>query len=219
MIISDQAIVTAYCDTMAALLTLGLLILNSRSKYMTADPGGRMFRILCIGVFISSIANGISYALHGQGLTLPQPILLIAPTIAELSVLITLFFWLIYVDYRIYSSVDRLRFGYRVFAIPVYIFIILSIINFFYPILFYMDENTNFAAKPLFYVMSVMQYFYGIFPVAVILKYYKNHGKLHFFHITPVAVPVTITALFTISTQYSARSFGFAIALIFLHFS
>lgn len=219
MILANESIVTVYADTMAAILLFGLIIVSNRFSTGKDKNASKLYLYLCVMVLINAVSNAISYAFHHQVLNVPQFVKCIAPTISEVSALIALFIWMLYVDYKIYGSWDRLKFKYRKYRIPLVIFEILSVVNLFTGIMFTMDENTMFVAKPLFYVMTFLQYFYGCVPVYTIIKYHVTRGRLHFFHITPVAGPVIISSLFTLFTPYSARAFGFAIALVFLHLS
>ena len=219
MSLAVDSVVTVYSDTMAYVLVLGLTVLYSMFKVDKDTNGNKLFFGLCILTIINALSNGISYALHHQNTGWPAPVRMIMPTIAEFSTLLILYVWFLYCDYKLYKSWDRTKSIYRVFQIPIYVMGVLCIINLFSGIMFEVWEDHTFHGKLLFYFMTVLQYAYGILPVLSISRYIRRHGRLHFFHITPVVVPVLTAALFTLFTDYSARALGFAIALVFLHMS
>ncbi len=219
MILATDSLVTVYSDTMALVLVLGLFYMTLSFKVGKNEYNDRLFSWLCILTMINAISNGISYALHHQASGWPAFVRMIMPTIAEYSTLMILFGWYIYVDYKLYGSKERSLIISRIFQIPIYVMGVLCVINLFTDIMFEVTENHLFVAKPLFYVFSVLQYAYGIMPVLSIIRYVRMHGKLHFFHVSPIVIPVLSGSLFTLLSDYSARAFGFAIALVLLHMS
>ena len=219
MSIATESIVTVYSDTMAFFLVFGLYLMFKQYRVGRDEKADKIFNFLCIMTMINAVSDGISYALHHQVLDWPQPIRLLAPTIAEYTTLIVLFVWTLYIDYKLYESWDHLKTVARFFSPPVLIYGALCVINLFWHIVFYMTDDMLFVARPMFMVMMIFQYMYGVFPVLAVIHHVRLHGNLHFFHIMPVVVPVVIASLFTLVTPYSARAFGFAAALVMLHFS
>ena len=217
--IAETSVVTVYSDLMAVVLSLGLAFMFHQYRRWKDEPGDTIFVHLCILIVINGLFNGFSYAMHKNVLLWPDALKRLFPTVSEFSALVVLYVWLLYVDYKLYGSRDRVRWVRFYFRLPILILGALCVINLFTGILFTMDESCNFVAKPLFYVLTVMQYVYGIIPILVILHYIKNHGRLKFFHILPVAAPVIAASLFTLFSDYSARAFGFAVGLVFLHCS
>ncbi len=219
MILASDSVVTVYSDTMALVLVLGLLFMTQTFKDGKDYFADKLFSWLCILTMVNAISNGLSYALHHQVSGWPAFARMILPTIAEYSTLVVLFGWYIYVDYKLYGSKDRSLLISHIFQIPIYVVGVLCIINLFSGIMFEVTEEHLFVAKPLFYVVSVLQYAYGILPLLSIIRYVRMHGKLHFFHVTPIVIPVLSGSLFTLFSDYSARAFGFAIALVLIHMS
>ena len=219
MSLTPESIVTIYADLMAFIIAFGLLFLAMQYRVGKDVHAGRLFMTMLVSLMFNAVTNGFSYAFHHQSFGWSAPVRMIMPTLAEISALFTLFAWFLYADYKVYGSWDRTKYLGKYFQIPVIVFEGLCIINIFYGFMFTVDENMVFVARPLFYVMMLAQYFYGVFPVVMILHYIRLHGKLHFFHLWPVVGPVVVSSIFTLLSPYSARAFGFAIALVFLYFS
>lgn len=219
MNVAAESIVTIYGDIMAFLLLLGLLVMASgfRGKKDLKSQG--LFTILCVLTMVNCLSNGVSYALHHQSLAMPRMLRMIMPTIAEFSTLAVVFIWLVYVDYKLYESWDRTKMIEKIFRVPVIVILVLFIINIPTGIMFDVAPDFVFEGKPLFYVVTAFQFLYGLLPVAAYIRYVYNHGYKHFFHISPVVLSTLVSAIFTLVTRYSARSYGFAIAIVFLYFS
>ncbi len=219
MKIVAESIVTIYSDTMAFLLTGGLLFIASSFRAKKDEHSNKLFFLLCVFTMVNALSNGASYMLHHQNLGWPVFARMILPSIAELSTLCGMFMWLIYIDYKLYESWDRTRFVEKYFRLPIIVFGCLFVINLFTGVMFTVNENFEFVATSLFYVVMIFQYGYAVTPIITYIRYYTMHGKKHFFHISPMVIPAAVAAVFTLLSNYSARAFGFAIALVFIYFS
>ena len=174
---------------------------------------------MLISLIINGIFNALSYAFHYQSFGWAEPARMIIPTIAELSILYVCFIWMLYVDYKLYESRDRIRRTYRYFQIPVFVFTGLCVINLFTGFMFTVDENMLFVQRTGYYFLLIVQYFYGLYPVFLLIRHALTHKKQTFFHIWPTVAPGLISAIFTQVTPYSARCLGLTIAVVFLYFS
>jgi hypothetical protein len=76
-----------------------------------------------------------------------------------------------------------------------------------------------FVPKTGYYLLLTAQYFYGLFPVFLLIRHTLTHKRMQFFHIWATVAPGVISALFTQFTPYSARCLGLTIAVVFLYFS
>ena len=122
MSIATESIVTVYSDIMAFFLVFGLYAMFKQYRVGRDEYADRIFNFLCIMSMVNAASDGISYALHHQVLDWPQPIKLIAPTVAEYSTLLVLFAWTLYIDYKLYESWDHVRAVARFFSPPVLIY-------------------------------------------------------------------------------------------------
>ena len=217
--VAPVSVATVYSDLMAFILISGLFYMFRQYRLWRNPEGDRIFQLLCVMVMINAVSNGFSYALHHNAVNLPQPVRMLLPTIAEYSVLLVMHVWFLFVECKLYQSMDRIRKRHMLFSIPMVILLILFVVNLFTGFLFTVDEHSNFVWKPLFAVITILQYTYGIVPVGAIIHYIRLHGRLKFFHLTPVVMPVVVSCLFTLFSVYSARSFGFTLALVFMHFA
>lgn len=216
---APESYLTIYLDITAVIICLGLVFLGSKAIEGRDKTAEHLSRGILILLVLNGITNAISYACHHQNLGLPAPVRMIAPTIAEITTLYVCFIWMLYADYKLYGNRDRILRRYRYFQIPVFVFTGLSIVNFFTGFLFIVDENMQFVPNAGYYLLLIAQYFYGLFPVFLLIRHALTHKHIQFFHIWPTVAPGLISALFTQFTPYSGRCLGFTIAAVFLYFS
>ncbi len=219
MSIAPDSLVTVYGDTMAFLLLLGLLFHAMVFRHKKDARSYGLFTLLCLITMLNALSNGISYSLHHREIPCPETVRMIMPSIAEFSTLAITFLWLVYIDYKLYDSWERTGYVARVFGTPVALILLLFIVNIPTKFMFAVTSDFTFVSAPEFYIVTAAQYIYGILPIIAYIRYVINHGYKHFFHIAPVVIPTFVSALFTLLTSYSARAFGFAIAIVFLYCS
>ncbi len=210
---------TLYMDATAIVICIGLLILRAKPLNGRDKTAEKLFSLMLTFLMINGLANFISYSLHFQNTGWSAPARMIFPTISEITILYACYAWMMYVDYKVYGSRDRILRTYSYFQIPVIAFTVLSVINLFTGFMFIVDENMRFVWRLGFYFLSIAQYFYGIYPAFVLIRYALTHKKIQFFHIWPTVVPAGFAAFFTLFTPFSARCLGFTIAVVFLYFS
>ena len=219
MSIAPDSLVTVYGDTMAFLLLLGLLFHTMAFRHKKDARSNGLFTLLCLITMLNALSNGISYSLHHSEIPCPETVRMIMPSIAEFSTLVITFLWLVYIDYKLYESWERTGYVARVFGTPVALILLLFIVNIPTKFMFAVTSDFTFVSAPEFYIVTAAQFIYGILPVIAYIRYVINHGYKHFFHIAPVVIPTFVSAVFTLITSYSARAFGFAIAIVFLYCS
>ncbi len=218
MIIAEESSVTLYGDAMAFLMILGIFILSKRVR-SKRDTGIKLFSFMGLNVMLASIWNSICYALHDQTFSWCRPVELIAKTLLELSILFLVYQWLLYVDYKLHGSRDRLLRHFWGYYIPIQIFVIILILNLFTGIVFTITDDMRYTPTIVYWIMEIMEYFYILLSGINIYINKKRTGKNRFFRFNPVILPILIGTLFTIFTKYSASSLGVAVGLTFLYFS
>ncbi len=218
MIISENSLVSVYSDSMAVLLTLGLMIIP-RKRDAVDGTKERMFFSMCLLLLINAVASGVSYALHGQSGSLCYGVELAAKTVLELALLLLSYQWVMYVDYMLYKSRDQLKRRYSTLFWPILICIILLLVNLFTGVIFKIQPDMTYTATWVYDVLMAVDYVYFVMAFFIIYQYSTRHKGTRFFRITPVIIPVILGTLVNILTDYSASPLGFAIGLTLLHFS
>jgi len=100
-------------------------------------------------------------------------------------------FWASYLDYKIHNDRKRLRhFHYHQFG--TYIIALLCIINFFYPVFFYLNENFTYQTADLHWIKLVIVYFYFLYLVGMTYWNRKTiHNNVIFGVVAFFTIPIT----------------------------
>lgn len=218
--IAERSLPTVFADGLSLMLLLGLFALSYKSRTsQKRDLETVLFRLLGAAAALNAVFSGLFYILRDQSLGWSPFLSRLLPTLDELSATFVLAVWVFYAEYRIYCSRQRLlRFQY-ILALPAVVVAAFTIINLFTGWMFTVDENMLLHYTPLYFILEAVEYLYGLMPLVDELLYTRRFGKLHFFSVIPVVVPVTVASLFTIVSGDSLSPLGFSIGVLLLFLS
>ncbi|SCY47075.1 GGDEF domain-containing protein [Butyrivibrio sp. INlla14] len=98
--------------------------------------------------------------------------------------------WCMYTELKLFKSTARIKRRYRFIAIPGLILILISMMNLFVPVVFYLDEMNVYHRLPLSYAYFIVEFGYLIFSYMIFKKYENRYGKVRFFPIGLMMGPV-----------------------------
>ena len=88
--------------------------------------------------------------------------------------------WAIYVDYKLFADIKRIKRIYPFVAIPAMLIIIGCLINLVTPVFFMVDKYNIYQRTDLFIVPYVVTYFYLAYGVILIYSYRKRYINICF---------------------------------------
>ncbi|MBQ3796034.1 MAG: hypothetical protein II842_07075 [Butyrivibrio sp.] len=202
--------VTIYANIVAIMLTLGVLVLCSRG--IIRDPfENKIFKWMLIAAFCLSIADALAFA--GIDVVLPKFISMLIQTLNELLINAVVILWLFYVNYRMYRSRDFLKRSFCIKIIPLFIIVILTVLNLFFGFLFYIDENHVWHVNIAQGCLETIRFIYVIACIIQVTSHKKNHRDFKFFEVAGFVIPMVAGTLYTNLSPYSVIALGFAIGL------
>ncbi|MBR4528677.1 MAG: hypothetical protein IKO80_00205 [Lachnospiraceae bacterium] len=216
MILAERSAVTVYSDVMAFLMMLGLVCLSSRLR-KRETTGEKLYFVLCLAVMVDAVCSSICYALHEQPFGATAE--LIFKTILEMSMLVLAYYWLLYVDFKLFGSKDHLIRRLGVLFVPILAGAVALVINLFTGIVFTIGPDNHYVPTVLYHVLEGLEYYYFLLSLILYVQSRMEGRQVHFFHIAPVLLPTIAGTFINIFTPYSAAALGFSIALIFMYFS
>ncbi|MCR5654454.1 MAG: hypothetical protein K6G07_02295 [Lachnospiraceae bacterium] len=217
MKIAAESMVTLYTDFMAIMLVLGLVVLSYRLKKDKIE--NKIFLAMCFSLIADALGGILTYSMHYQTAPWTRYVSFFGKTLMELGAGLMLYQWIVYVDYKLYHSLDHFKRNYRGFFVPLLIFMVLLLVNPFIHLMFDIGENNWAEPTILYHVMEVLELLYFFFTFVLILQARKKKVKMHFFHIRPLLIPILLAIVMAELTNYSAIPLGFAIGLVNLYFS
>lgn len=202
--------VTFYAGATSVILSLGVLVLCS--KGIIRDPfEEKLFRWLLLATFCLSVIN--VFAFTGSDQILPLFLSMLLQTVNDLLQSLEVILWLCYADYRIYRSRDHLVRSYLKRLIPLFIIVILTILNLFTGFLFYIDSTHLWHLTMGQALLEAVRLCYLIAGIIQVAAYKAKHREFKFFAVSGFVLPVLAGYLFTALSSYAVLPLGFAIGL------
>ncbi len=106
------------------------------------------------------------------------------------------FLWTVYVDYKLFGQVDRLKKIYPYVAIPAAIVSLMGILNIFIDIFFTVAPDNIYQRTPLAIISYLVTYGYLMTGAIMVFIFHKKIGKYLFMPVIVFLTPVFIGSLF-----------------------
>jgi len=128
------------------------------------------------------------------------------------------FFWTIYVDYKLFTDINRIKRIYPFVAIPAVIIIIGCLINLVTPVFFVVDSNNIYQRTDLYIIPYAVTYLYLAYGVILIYSYRKKVHKYLFLPAIMFMIPILIGSLLQFFFYgYSLVWLGVSLGMIYLY--
>ena len=204
------------CSDILAVLMIAVILMRS-SRIWKKEPGYRLMRVMLFCNIADALCNAVCYFLHDKSFAGAYALALISQTILEIAIVGILYHWLLFVDYRLYSSSDHLIRHYRIHFLPVPVFILLHIVNGFTGILYTIDGSLRCERNMLYNVILVIEYCYVVISLVIIFRYRRENGSVRFFNAMPMVLPLVAAIAVSELTPQSFIALGFASGLVSIY--
>lgn len=173
-----------------------LIMLNyvSRTRQERRRIDDRIFSMMVILVMGACFLEAFSYLIDGRVFIGARIINYIANTYLFTINLIVPFGVLVYIDYGLYGDMSRIPRSYKPQIVVGIIMLSLNLINFFTPIVFYINEQNIYERRPLSYLYYAVILWYCLSSAYVTKRYERSYGAKAFFNIYMFLLPVLLGA-------------------------
>lgn len=179
-------------------LGLGLMIVlmlstNRRGKMVSLD--GRLFNWMCRMCLALCVLETLSFWLDGRTFSGARELIL--GTNASLFMLNAIFSytWSVYVDYKFYEDMQRLRKIYIFVALPAVLVCLLSLLNLAVPVFFWVNEENLYYRTPLVVITYVVTYCYLTYGAVLVFRNRHKTNRYLFMPVMTFLVPIYLGSL------------------------
>lgn len=130
-----------------------LLMLFSIKRNLTVRYGEKIFIKLIVSLAVILIIDAVVNILNGSVFLYARILLIIINTIYSFILGLISLYWMLYLDYSIYSDKTGLNRRKKWYRIPVAVILTISIINLFTKWIFYIDANNIFIKGQYYGIM------------------------------------------------------------------
>ena len=179
-----------YVANITGIVLIGVLIVCNLWRFQSKSRANRNLLMMMFLALISCIADPISYTMKGLPGTFPKVLVYATSTYLFAANMLAVFFWVRFLSFHLNGGMSR-RSG-TILNFVVGIGLALLFVNFFVPVVFYIDENNLYSRTNLYFVYLVIDY---MLVINSLVTYYKSKAKggfLKFFPIWVYIVPIFI---------------------------
>lgn len=187
-------IAIAVADYCGFILLLAMLI-SSRIRMSDKLTEYKIFSAIGILSAVACVVDFLMFYSDGKDGVLFYIINLLGNTYCFIANPIFAIGWCMFTELKLYKSETRIKERYKYLMIPGIILIVICIINLFYPVVFYIDENNIYHRLPLSYFYYIVATAYMLYSAVVVNVYEKRFGKVRFFPLPLMLGPIALGCL------------------------
>lgn len=179
-----------YVANVIGIVLIGVMIVCNLWRFQSKSRANRNLLMMMFLALISCIADPISYTMKGLPGLFPKITVYVTSTYLFAANMLAVFFWVRFLSFHLNGGMSR-RSG-AILNFVVGVGLALLFVNFFVPVVFYIDENNLYSRTNLYFVYLVIDY---MLVVNSLVTYYKSRAKggfLKFFPIWVYIVPIFI---------------------------
>ena len=200
----------------ADLIGFGLImamLYSSRVRRSEPKMEFKIFTVISLMSAVACLVDFLMFLSDGKDNLLCRIINIFGNTYCFITNPVFTLGWCMYIEFRLYNSFARAKRIYKYVAIPAILMVLVTFINLFIPIIFYIDENNIYHRLPFSYAYYVVEFGYIVYSIVVVRRYEARYGKLRFFPVYvmlgPAFLGCVIQALFYgVSTIWVSLSVG-----------
>ncbi len=151
---------------------------------------------VCGGVLFACIlCDLIALLLYSGGTTMVREVALVSTNLVMILNLVFIYLWTLFINFRLYKSRNRIRRLRNLTLIPLFLVLILLVINLFTNIVFYVTPEGRLEVRPLWCLYILVQILYIVGTSSFLARYKKKSGGLHFFPVKSFIIPFMAGAI------------------------
>ena len=179
-----------YVTNIIGIVLIAVLIICNLWRLQSKTPANKNLLAMMFLALSSCLADPISYTMKGLPGFGPKIAVYVTSTWLFAANMLAVFFWNRFLAYYLNGSMSKK--SRRLLNATVTTGIAILLINFFYPVVFSIDENNLYTHKNLYFFFLIADYLLVVNSLFTYYKSKKKGGILKFFPIWVYIVPIII---------------------------
>ncbi len=201
---------TLVMDASALFLLAGLIIYTSVYRHR-GHRDDQLFFMLCIITAVMSVADAITYVVDGSTFSWASGLSMVCNVIFFLAFELFAGFVTQYMLVRVRRGMQLPWWLDGVLVIPVFLSVLMILVNCFFPFLFYINENNEYVFSRFYDIIFVAPAFYG---VLVLMAIIRLDAKVTWIYVVLLLLRIVVGNLLR---DISSTPLIFAMGLVFIH--
>jgi len=186
---SINVVAVLISNTLGVMILL-MLFLNSTWQYKGKNLESRLVKIIIVSVMAMCVCESITFIIDGVPGTMARICLFFFNTLLFVFDMLLGPMWVTTLTYHISGKIEKNRI--KTINLICTIETLLLVVNFFYPVVFSIDENNRYHRGPLFFIYFLAMFIFLVDAMAVYIYTKRKGGSLKFFPIFQFMMPLVV---------------------------
>lgn len=172
-------------------LCLTLIIqFNRHQRVKSATMDEKIFSLMCRICGVLCVTETVSFLLDGRQFPGAEALLRVSNAMLFALCVLFSFFWVLYVDYKLFEDRERLRRYYPLVAIPAAVVVGLCLVNLGTDVFFGLTQENVYFRTPVVAVVYLVGYLYLFYGAVLALWYRRQVQKYLFMPVVLFLLPI-----------------------------
>ncbi len=172
-----------------------ILILSNKADIRSVFFDEKLFHGMCLLTLFLCLSETIASFLDGQIFLGARILLRLLNALLFAGNTFFSVLWTVYIDYKLFGRMERLRRIYPLASIPALLIILLAVANLFIDVFFTLTPENVYQRTPLMILPYVVTYCYLISGALMVFLYRRKVGKYLFLPVIVFLTPVFLGSL------------------------
>ena len=172
-----------------------MLIFSNRKDVRSVFLDEKLFYTMCLLTLGLCLVEIATFCLDGLLFQGAHFLIRLLNALLFIGNCLFAFLWTVYVDYKLFGEVERLRRLYPLVAIPALIVALMAAANLFFDIFFTVTPENLYRRTPLVLVTYLVTYGYLIAGAIMVIRLRRKVGKCLFFPVVVFLAPIFLGSL------------------------
>ncbi len=183
------------CTNAVAIAVVLMLWVTTRTRVHEEIISERLYRAMLLITMLQCLVETLSFVVDKQQFAGARLLALLLNSYLFGANIFFAFIWTVYVDYRLFRSVRRLRKYYPFIGIPALLIAFGAFLNLFFPVFFEISPENVYSRTGLAILTFITTYLYLMYSLWLVYHWRKNVDQYIALPVAICLVPVLIGSL------------------------
>lgn len=172
-----------------------ILLISNRARIRSALFDERLFILMTFLTMMQCIVEIVTFVIDGKVFTGSRSISVILNSYLFAADIFFAYIWTVYLDYKLFEDIKRLKRIYPFVGIPAYTVIFLSAVNLFTEVFFKVSGDNVYSRSPMVFVTYLVTYGYLIYSIVLVYVSRKKTKRYLFLPVLIFLLPIFVGSL------------------------
>lgn len=172
-----------------------ILLVSNRTRARSVFFDERLFVLMTFLTMMQCIVEMVTFVIDGKLFPGARILSIVLNAYLFAANIFFAYTWTVYVDYKLFEDIGRLKKIYPYVGIPAFAVIVLSVVNFFTEIFFTVSEGNVYSRSSIVYIPYLVTYGYLAYSVVLVYLSRKKTKRYMFLPVAIFLLPILVGSI------------------------